>query len=118
MSFKLTQEVDGTAVMTVDEMIGLIHQWGEDRGITINGNAQTQCLKLGSEFGELCDNLAKGRHDAAKDDIGDMIVVLIMIASLIGTDIPECLQVAYNDIKDRKGYLNSDGVFIKEGDTC
>jgi hypothetical protein len=39
-----------------------------------------------------------------------------MIAHLIGTDITECLQVAYNDIKDRKGYLNKQGVFVKEGD--
>jgi len=28
----------------------------------------------------------------------------------------ECLSVAYNDIKDRKGKM-VDGVFVKEGDT-
>jgi len=26
------------------------------------------------------------------------------------------LKVAYNDIKDRKGHMNTHGVFIKEGD--
>jgi hypothetical protein len=30
--------------------------------------------------------------------------------------LEHCLEVAYDDIKDRKGYLNKAGVFIKEGD--
>lgn len=101
---------------TTDQLIEWVENWGEDRGITVNGKPETQTLKLGSEFGELCDNIAKGRYEAAKDDIGDMIVVLIMISKLIGTDVNECLTVAFDDIKDRKGYLNESGVFIKEGD--
>lgn len=102
--------------MTIDDLVKNIEHWGEERGITINGNAQTQTLKLMSEMGELADNIAKGRYDRAKDDIGDCIVVLIMIADLIDTDIKECLEVAWNDIKDRRGYLNEQGVFVKEGD--
>ena len=117
MSFKLEMEQDGmTGEMTLEELAMRIAQWGEDRGITVNGNPETQVLKLMSEMGELADNIAKGRHDRALDDIGDCIVVLIMIADLIDTDIKKCLQVAWNDIKDRKGYLNENGVFIKEGD--
>lgn len=102
--------------MSMEQLVDNIIQWGTDRGIITNGNPQTQCLKLGSEFGELCDNIAKGRYEAAKDDIGDMIVVLVMIATQIDTDLGECLEVAWNDIKDRKGYLNPEGVFVKEGD--
>lgn len=102
--------------MTLEELAQNIAQWGEDRGITINGNPETQTLKLMSEMGELADNIAKGRYEAAKDDIGDCIVVLIMIAELIDTDIRECLQVAWSDIKDRKGFLNEKGIFVKEGD--
>ena len=30
-----------------------------------------------------------------------------------GTTLDECIEIAYNDIKDRKGFLNTDGVFIK-----
>jgi len=102
--------------MTLEELAQNIAQWGEDRGITTNSeNPMAQCLKLGSEFGELCDNIAKGRYEAAKDDIGDMIVVLIMIAEIMDTNVQECLLTAWEDIKDRKGYFNGK-VFIKEGD--
>lgn len=116
MTFKLEQELDGTAEPTLEELLEAVMDWGQARGITINGNPQTQCLKLGSEYGELCDNIAKGRYEAAKDDIGDMLVVLLMITALIDTDISECLGVAFEDIKDRTGYLTKDGIFVKEGD--
>jgi len=102
--------------MTLEQLAHSIADWGMERGITINGDARTQTLKLMSEMGELADNIAKGRHQAAKDDIGDCIVVLIMIAELIESDIKECMEVAWEDIKERKGYLNENGVFIKEGD--
>ena len=120
--FELTQEVDGLLPenrwrrkMTLEELAENIAAWGEARGIITNGTAEAQCLKLGSEYGELCDNLAKGRYQAAKDDIGDMIVVLIMISEIIDTNLKECLLTAWDDIKDRKGYFNGK-VFIKEGD--
>ena len=91
-----------------------ILQWAHARGILTNSSPQIQGLKLVSEVGELCDNLAKGRD--VRDDIGDSIVVLTIIANMKGTTLEECMTVAYNDIKDRKGYLNSDGIFIKETD--
>jgi uncharacterized protein YabN with tetrapyrrole methylase and pyrophosphatase domain len=102
--------------MNLEELERKVYGWGIDRGILVNGKPETQTLKLASELGELADNIAKGRYKEAQDDIGDMIVVLIIIADLIGTDITQCLQVAYDDIKDRKGYLNKQGVFVKEGD--
>ena len=91
-----------------------ILQWAHARGILTNSSPQIQGLKLVSEVGELCDNIAKGRD--VRDDIGDAIVVLTIIADMKGTTLEECMTVAYNDIKDRKGYLNSDGIFIKETD--
>ena len=121
--FELTQEIDGVcdreaslSEYSLDELSELVVRWGIERKIIQNGNPQTQTLKLMSELGELADNIAKGRYNRALDDIGDMIVVLIMISAQINTDIGECLRVAYNDIKDRKGYLNADGIFVKEGD--
>jgi hypothetical protein len=39
--------------------------------------------------------------------------VLIIIAQQAGTSITECLDQAYNDIKDRKGKM-IDGIFVKE----
>ena len=98
----------------MDELIGLCTQWSSDRGIFVNGTVQTQTLKLVSEIGELSDNVAKQRDIA--DDIGDCLVVLNNLAVMYELSLEECLEVAYNDIKDRKGYLNGAGVFIKDSD--
>jgi hypothetical protein len=89
-------------------------EWSRDRKILENGNTRTQCLKLVSEIGELADNIAKGRD--CKDDIGDCLVVLNNLAQMTGTTLHECLQVAYDDIKDRRGVMNHLGVFVKEAD--
>lgn len=91
-----------------------IVNWSHDRGILTNGKATTQCLKLMSELGELADNIAKGLD--TKDDIGDCFVVLTNIARLEGHTLVECANVAYDDIKDRKGFLNANGNFIKSTD--
>ena len=100
--------------MTLNEYEILTIKWSEDRGIIKNSTAQIQCLKLVSEIGELADNLAKNRD--CRDDIGDCLVVLANIAKIKGYTLEECWDVAYNGIKDRKGYLNADGCFIKDGD--
>jgi hypothetical protein len=44
-----------------------------------------------------------------------MMVVLINIMERNKLSINECIEVAYNDIKDRKGRM-VDGVFVKEDD--
>ena len=89
-------------------------QWSTDRKIIQNGNVLAQGLKLVSEVGELADNLAKGR--CIKDDIGDCCVVLNNLVHMQGLTLDECLEQAWQDIKDRKGLMNENGVFIKEGD--
>lgn len=93
---------------------GKIVEWSYDRGILTNGNSITQCLKLMSELGELADNLAKGND--TRDDIGDCFVVLTNIARLEGYTLTQCANHAYKDIKDRKGFLNANGNFIKSTD--
>jgi len=65
------------------------------------------------EVGELSDSLCKGKSPI--DDIGDCMVVLAIIAEQHNLTIGNCLEHAYNDIKDRKG-LMIDGVFVKEAD--
>jgi len=89
-------------------------QWAKDRRIIPNATSATQTLKLVSEVGELADNINKGRD--VKDDIGDCLVCLTNIAALEGTNLTECWAKAYNDIKDRTGYMTPEGCFIKDGD--
>lgn len=96
----------------LDYYVDLVTAWSRERGILDNGKVTTQTLKLVSEIGELADNVAKSRNII--DDIGDCLVVLNNLAIMSGTSLEACLKHAYNDIKDRKGYLNAEGVFIKE----
>jgi hypothetical protein len=100
--------------MEIKEIKELVLGWAKDRGIIPNASTSTQALKLVSEVGELCDNVAKGR--CVKDDIGDCMVVLTIIAELEDLSLRECYLHAWNDIKDRKGYLSKDGCFVKETD--
>nr|DAF69003.1 MAG TPA: hypothetical protein [Caudoviricetes sp.] len=158
--------------MNLNELISKIEQWAEDRNIIKGSKPIDQAMKLFSEFGELADNVGKGRD--CRDDIGDCAVVIIIISKQLGINVldykvdlgkpknikdeiawlgygitselctdsdtgkfdpdlrcefkrlgliaeyfgytlEECLQIAYNDIKDRKGILWN-GVFVKSTD--
>ena len=161
--------------MSESEIVGMIVAWHIDRNLIEGATDESQFKKLMSEFGELSDNLAKGR--CIKDDVGDMAVVLINIAErnesiglmlkngttyygssyftvmqeleCLGMTIyeesksmykaaiaecivdlweclksfcdghnlnfVECLSIAYDDIKDRKGKMIN-GTFVKESD--
>ena len=89
-------------------------RWAEARGIVANSDSKTQLLKAVSEMGELADAIIKRDRPAIVDGIGDVLVCLIVVGALEDTDLTKCLEAAYNEIKDRKGYLNKDGVFVKQ----
>lgn len=96
---------------TMTDFVSLITQWHHDRNLIDGATDKDQVCKLIQEVGELSDNVCKGKD--IRDDIGDIIVVLINIAERNGLSITECLAQAYDDIKDRKGKM-VDGIFIKE----
>lgn len=155
--------------MKFEEFKSNVERWAKDRGILQNGCPKTQALKLISEFGELCDAIAKEDRRETIDAIGDCAVVCVIIdkmvnpngevaitmwqstvlydcisdtlnklASLITTeskndvygvllgikdiavyenvDFMDCCEFAWNEIKDRKGFLNEHGVFVKESE--
>ena len=88
--------------------------WGEKRGIVQNSDSKTQLLKAFSEMGELADAITKRDRDGIVDGIGDVLVCLTMVAAIEDVDVKHCFASAYDQIKDRKGYLNREGVFIKD----
>ena len=97
----------------MNETINKVIQWANERNLILGSDPKSQALKLMSEVGELADNINK-RADC-RDDIGDCLVVLTIIAEQKGYTIQECLDIAYNDIKDRKGVMFN-GCFVKETD--
>ena len=96
-------------------------QWAQDRGIFEKATPLTQHDKTIEEVIEIRDGLVKleldkfklDYFDQAMDGIGDTIVTLIILAKMLGTDIETCLQIAWDEIKDRKGKM-IDGKFVKE----
>lgn len=100
--------------MNLNKLTSDIEQWAKDRNLD-TADPNKQLLKLGEEFGELCQGQAKGKRDQVKDSIGDMYVVMTILSMQLGIDIRDCIDMAYDEIKDRKGQL-VDGVFVKEGD--
>lgn len=91
-----------------------VSAWAHARGITTNGKVETQVMKAGSEMGELFDATIKNQDREFKDAVGDVLVCLINACTLKGTDLTECLALAYEEIKDRKGFLMPNGCFVKE----
>lgn len=89
-------------------------RWGESRGIIQNSDSKTQLLKAFSEMGELADAITKRNRDAIIDGLGDVLVCLTMVAAIEDVDLKQCFASAYDQIKDRKGYLNATGVFVKD----
>jgi uncharacterized protein YabN with tetrapyrrole methylase and pyrophosphatase domain len=72
-----------------------------------------QAIKTTEEVAELLKALSKGDKAEAKDAYGDILVTLIIGAALADVDLVDCLNGAYNQIKERKGYLTKDGIFVK-----
>jgi NTP pyrophosphatase (non-canonical NTP hydrolase) len=89
-----------------------IRDWAIERGLHV-GDSARQMLKLTEEVGELASAIAKGNKELLIDSIGDIYVVLTILAMQYQLDVEQCINAAYNEIKDRKG-KTVNGVFIKE----
>lgn len=48
------------------------------------------------------------------DAYGDILVTLVMGAACADLDLVTCFEGAYQEIKDRKGRLTPEGIFVKE----
>jgi len=89
-------------------------QWSEARKIIPNSTPIAQWKKGMEEMEELRDALQKNDIELSKDAIGDVTVCLINVCALLDVNFVDCLAKAYEEIKDRKGYMNEEGIFVKE----
>jgi len=99
---------------TFSELETQVIQWARDRQIIPNSTALAQAIKTHEELGELISALYREDLTETVDAYGDILVTLLIGARLAGVNITGCLAVAYDQIKDRKGILRSDGVFVKD----
>jgi len=91
-----------------------IDTWFHDRGIIDNGWPLGQAIKTLEETTELIDAIHQNDEAATKDAIGDIYITLRGVCLTADLFLDECIALAYDEIKDRKGHLRDDGVFIKE----
>jgi len=100
--------------MSYAEIEMKIVQWSEARKIIPNSTPFAQSIKAVEEINELVDALRDDNKVDAIDAIGDTVVCLINVCALLDVNLTDCLAAAYNEIKDRRGYMNAEGLFIKE----
>ena len=91
-----------------------VEQWVIDRNLHTQ-DPKVQMCKTMEELGELAKAINKGDKEKQMDGIGDTVVTLICISEQLGLKFNDCLDYAYNEIKDRKGKLIN-GTFVKESD--
>lgn len=98
----------------MQDLIDAVESWACDRRIVPNSTPMAQLLKTVSELGELADGTLKNDREEIVDGIGDVLVTLVIYARLQGVTLRDCLAAAYDTIKDRRGTLTEQGVFVKE----
>ena len=104
---------------TFSDLITKINKWADDRNLN-QADPKIQWMRVTEEVGEIRDVLLKPTkftepQAALKDAIGDTLVTIIVLAHQLDLDVTECLGVAYDEIKNRKGKMVN-GTFVKEED--
>ncbi len=99
--------------MTFEELNDQLKKWADDHNISEYSDKQV--MKLIEEVGELSEAINKNLRDQEIDSVGDILVVVTILCYQRGIDPVECLNKAYNVIKDRKG-KTVNGTFIKSED--
>lgn len=87
--------------------------WAANKGILKNATRQAQANKTLEEVTELFQAIESNDPPEIKDAIGDIIVTLIIQAELNGISAIDCLESAYEVIKNRTGKMIN-GQFVKD----
>lgn len=104
---------------TFSDLVAKINEWADERNLK-QADPKIQWMRITEEVGEIRDVLLKPTkftepQIALKDAIGDTLVTIIVLAHQLDLDINECLNIAYEEIKNRKGKMIN-GTFVKEDD--
>ena len=90
-----------------------IRRWAAARNLIQGSNPDRQMEKLREEIQELEEAIAADSREEFIDAIGDCIVVLTIMAAQKGINVEDCIEAAWQEIKDRKGQMVN-GIFVKE----
>jgi len=90
-----------------------IIKWAEDRGILTKATPKTQYQKLLEEVYELGQALVDNNQDDIIDAIGDIHVVMTILAYQLNLNTEGCIDSAYDVISKRTGKMEN-GFFVKD----
>ena len=98
-----------------ETLVAKVVIWADERGIFDAADPLAQLDKTQEELDETIEAVKQSEFDNPEvvDGIGDMLVTIIIAAKMMGLDPTHCLNVAYDEIKDRTGKMVG-GKFIKE----
>lgn len=104
---------------TFSDLVAKINEWADERNLK-QADPKIQWMRITEEVGEIRDVLLKPTkfnepQTALKDAIGDTLVTIIVLAHQLDLDVTECLNIAYREIRNRKGKMIN-GTFVKEED--
>jgi len=109
--------------MELKKLITNVQKWSIDRGLD-KADSKKQMLKLYEEFGELASGLAKGNKEVVKDSIGDVVVVLIILAQQQGVRLISDFELSYENISkenvvlEASEYIGAVSNFVKRNLKC
>ena len=111
---------------TFEELEEKVLEWADSHDLLHEENAEKQFMKFIEEVFEFktemdsftAEFIYRDLVDIREDmqlEMGDIIVTLVILCEDLGIDPMECLEMAYNKIKDRKG-KTINGQFYKAED--
>ena len=106
-------------LIIIAEQHNILLEWPLSDNVKMGGDTpRTTILLLSMDVGYLGYTLYTNADcHSIKRDVIDCLYRLHRTAQAHNTTLEECLEHAYNEIKDRKGVM-LDGVFIKEDDNA
>lgn len=90
-----------------------IRTWADTRGILAPEGANRQVVKLLEELGETAKAIIKDDKPEIIDGLGDVVVVLTILAKQLGYNLEDCIETSYKVIENRTG-KTVNGVFVKD----
>ncbi len=94
-------------------LIQKVENWSRERGLDVLKDSKGQLLKVHEELAEMSSAYIKGNREDVIDGLGDTLVTLIIFAQQQKLNLADCLEIAFNEIENRKGKTKN-GIFIKE----
>jgi len=109
----------GGVVRSVGQTVGIVSKKANEAVQESVGNkpeekTTTTATRTQEELNELFEAIESGDREEMKDAYGDILVTSKKTPPPPPPPPLECLKGAYEEIKDRKGYLSKEGLFIKQ----